>query len=221
MERISLVIAIVLVALLAALLLASSPRLLSVERISDSTRTALQSPSEVPPDTAAVRTSAAPAQPSIVPLPPDAVPGAPSARLIVPVQGVAPEDLVDTFNDARSQGREHNAIDIMAPKGTPVLAAADGRIVRLFVSERGGTTIYQRGTDLRTIYYYAHLDRYADDLREGDSVQQGEVIGYVGDTGNAVPGNYHLHFAIWIAADSTQFWDGVERNPYSLLQNIP
>jgi murein DD-endopeptidase MepM/ murein hydrolase activator NlpD len=141
-------------------------------------------------------------------------------RLIIPVQGVAPGDLVDTFEAARSQGREHNAIDILAPRGTPVLAAVDGRIVRLFYSEKGGKTIYQLGPDHRTVYYYAHLDRYADSLRAGLPVRQGTVIGYVGDTGNAVPGNHHLHFAIWTIEDTTQFWDGVNVNPYPLLRGL-
>lgn len=142
-------------------------------------------------------------------------------RLVVPVQGVRPLDLVDTFTEARASGRVHNAIDILAPKGTPVLAAADGRIARLFLSERGGKTIYQQGTDRRIVYYYAHLDSYAEGLRENEVVRQGQVIGYVGDTGNAVPGNDHLHFAIWITADTSQFWDGTEINPFPLLAGQP
>ncbi|HLL74093.1 MAG TPA: M23 family metallopeptidase [Pyrinomonadaceae bacterium] len=139
------------------------------------------------------------------------------ASLLVPVAGVRAEDLHDTFSEARSEGRVHNSIDIIAPKGTPVLAAADGTIVKLFQSVKGGTTLYQRGTDGKTIYYYAHLAGYADGLSENQEVRRGDVIGYVGDTGNATPGNYHLHFAVWITEDPKRYWDGVNLNPYPLL----
>lgn len=137
--------------------------------------------------------------------------------LLIPVAGVRVEDLRDTFSEARSEGRVHNSIDIVAPKDTPVLAAADGRVVKLFQSDKGGTTIYQRGTDGRTIYYYAHLAAYADGLAENKEVRRGEMIGYVGDTGNATPGNYHLHFSVWITEDPKRYWDGVNLNPYPLL----
>jgi len=141
-----------------------------------------------------------------------------SDKLIIPVAGVGREDLQDTFRDARSQGRVHDAIDIIAPKGTPVIAASDGEIARFFDSERGGVTIYQFSRDKKLVYYYAHLDRRAENLREHDFVRQGTIIGYVGDTGNAVPGNYHLHFAVWIVSDPKRFWEGANINPYSLLQ---
>ena len=141
-----------------------------------------------------------------------------SAKLLIPVAGVRPDQLQDTFKDARSEGREHDAIDIMAPRGTPVLATADGRIVKLFYSEKGGITIYQLANDSKMIYYYAHLERYADGLAEGHYARQGEVIGYVGDTGNSTPGNYHLHFAISIVDDPNQWWGGVAINPYPLLR---
>jgi murein DD-endopeptidase MepM/ murein hydrolase activator NlpD len=141
-----------------------------------------------------------------------------SVRLIVPVAGVRPTDLRDTYLDSRSENRPHDAIDIPAAKGTAVLAAADGSIRKLFTSERGGLTLYQIGRDQRTIYYYAHLDRYVEGLVEGQAVRQGEVIAYVGDTGNAGAGNYHLHFAIWTVADPKQFWSGTSSNPYPLLR---
>lgn len=144
-----------------------------------------------------------------------------SLRLAIPVSGLGPEDLSDTYTDARSEGRVHNAIDIMAPLGTPVVAATDGTIVKLFSSEKGGITIYQRGIDGRAIYYYAHLDRYAGTLAEGARVKRGEVIGYVGNTGNAGPENYHLHFAIWIPADTAHYWDGISINPYPILRRSP
>jgi murein DD-endopeptidase MepM/ murein hydrolase activator NlpD len=154
------------------------------------------------------------------PVPPS-VDSAPSIigpnNLLIPVAGVQPTQLRDTFSAARSEGRVHDAIDIMAPHNTPVVAAADGVVIRLFQSDRGGTTIYQRDPDGKTIYYYAHLDHYAEDLVEGHFAHRGDVIGYVGDTGNAGSGNYHLHFAIWIAPDDKHFWDGTNINPYPLL----
>lgn len=106
----------------------------------------------------------------------------------------------------------------MAPAGTPVLAATDGKILRLFQSERGGTTIYQLSRDEKTVYYYAHLERYADNLTEGSMVRQGDVIAYVGDTGNAGAGNYHLHFSMAAVSDPKRYWEGTNINPYPLLR---
>jgi peptidoglycan LD-endopeptidase LytH len=141
-----------------------------------------------------------------------------SDALTIPVAGVRPEQLRDTFNEARSEGRTHNALDIMASCGTPTVAATTGKIIKLFQSARGGITIYQLGADNRTVYYYAHLARYADGLTEGRLAQQGEVIGYVGDTGNVAPGGCHLHFAVWIVTDPKRYWDGENINPYPLLR---
>ena len=138
-------------------------------------------------------------------------------RLLVPVVGVPPGDLVDTFWAARSEGRSHDAIDIMAPRGRPVVAAAAGRVVRLFTSDKGGITAYVVGLDEETVYYYAHLDAYANGLEDGDVLDQGDPIGTVGDTGNATPGNTHLHFAVWRTDDPADFWDGEPVNPYPLL----
>ena len=140
-------------------------------------------------------------------------------NLIIPVAGVRPEQLLDTFDDARSEGRVHDAIDIMAAAETPVLAAADGKIIKLFQSERGGITIYQLSADQKLIFYYAHLSRYADGLAEGNVVKQGQVIAYVGDTGNAGTGNYHLHFSIAVVADPKRYWEGTNINPYPLLHD--
>jgi murein DD-endopeptidase MepM/ murein hydrolase activator NlpD len=142
-----------------------------------------------------------------------------SLKLIIPVAGVSATGLRDSFSDGRSEGRAHNAIDIMAPRSTPVLAVADGEIVRLFQSDRGGITIYQLSADKKMVFYYAHLERYAEGLAAGRYARQGEVIGYVGDTGNVVPGNYHLHFAIWLVTDPKRYWDGVNINPYLILRN--
>ena len=138
-------------------------------------------------------------------------------KLIIPVAGVPPDQLIDTFTDARSEGRVHDAIDIPAPPGTPVFAAADGEIIRLFQSERGGTTIYQLSTDKKLVFYYAHLQRYAEGLFPGKFARQGETIAYVGDTGNAGAGNYHLHFSISIIANPNRYWEGTNVNPYPLL----
>jgi murein DD-endopeptidase MepM/ murein hydrolase activator NlpD len=141
-----------------------------------------------------------------------------SGKLMIPVIGVKHEDLRDTFNAARSEGRVHDAIDIIAVGGTPVVAATDGKIVKFFDSVRGGITVYQLGPDEHTVYYYAHLQRRADNLRENTFVKQGTLIGYVGDTGNSGAGNYHLHFAIWTVTDPKHFYDGTNINPYPLLK---
>lgn len=139
-------------------------------------------------------------------------------KLIIPVVGVRPDQLLDTFADARSEGRVHDAIDIPAPAGTPVVATTDGEIIKLFQSERGGTTIYQLSTDRKLVFYYAHLQRYADGIAPGKFVKQGEVIGYVGDTGNAGTGNFHLHFSLAVVADPKRYWEGTNINPYPLLR---
>jgi murein DD-endopeptidase MepM/ murein hydrolase activator NlpD len=170
-----------------------------------------------PPPSPSTSPSASPSPaPSQAPPPPGVQ--ASAARLLIPVEGVRPEQLQDTFADARSEGRRHDAIDIIAPRGTPVLAAADGRVVKLFQSVKGGVTLYQIGPDERTVYYYAHLDRYADGISEGRVVRRGETIAYVGDTGNATPGNYHLHFQVYTVADPEKFWNGENLNPYHLLR---
>lgn len=143
-----------------------------------------------------------------------------SMRLLLPVQGVRAEELRDTFSDSRSEGRVHDAIDIMAPRNSPVLAAADGRVVKLFRSARGGITLYQLASaDEHIVLYYAHLERYADGLSEGHLARRGETIAYVGDTGNASPGNTHLHFQIYRVADPGRFYTGDNINPYPLLRS--
>ncbi len=146
-------------------------------------------------------------------------PAAAAARgLLIPVQGVKAASLVDTYEQARGQGRRHDAIDIMAPRGTPVVAVSDGVVMKLFRSERGGTTLYELAPDGRTIYYYAHLDRYASGMAEGRALRRGEVLGYVGDTGDAGAGNYHLHFEVSTMREPGRYWGGVPRNPYPLLR---
>ncbi|MEP7212359.1 MAG: M23 family metallopeptidase [Acidobacteriota bacterium] len=142
-----------------------------------------------------------------------------SLRLIIPVAGIKSEQLQDTFTAARSDGRVHDAIDIMAPAGAPVLAAADGKIVKFHDSVPGGITIYEQSDDGKYVYYYAHLQRRADGLNVGDTVRQGTTIGYVGDTGNAGPGNYHLHFSLFEVTDPKRLWQGNNINPFPLLKN--
>jgi murein DD-endopeptidase MepM/ murein hydrolase activator NlpD len=139
-------------------------------------------------------------------------------RLLIPVLGVRAASLVDTYDQARGAGRRHDAIDIMAPRGTPVLATADGVVMKLFTSARGGTTLYEMAPDGRTIYYYAHLDRYAPGIAQGKTLRRGDVLGYVGNTGDAGPGNYHLHFEVTTTADPAKYWGGAPQNPYPLLR---
>jgi murein DD-endopeptidase MepM/ murein hydrolase activator NlpD len=137
--------------------------------------------------------------------------------LALPVVGIKQSDLTDTFDAARGQGRRHDAIDIMAAEGTPVIAAADGTIEKLFNSVRGGITIYERSQDQKWIYYYAHLSAYAPGLKEGQAVKRGQVIGKVGHTGDASPDGPHLHFAVNQMAPGERWWNGTAINPYPLL----
>ena len=139
-------------------------------------------------------------------------------QLMIPVLGVKREQLQDTFSAARSEGRVHNAIDIIAANGTPVVAAADGEIAKFFDSIRGGITIYQYNLNKSRVYYYAHLQKRADNLKETDFVRQGTIIGFVGDSGNAGAGNFHLHFSIAELNDPKRIFDGTEINPYPLLK---
>jgi murein DD-endopeptidase MepM/ murein hydrolase activator NlpD len=137
--------------------------------------------------------------------------------LALPVVGVTPDQLVDTFDQARSAGRRHDAIDIMAAEGTPVIAAADGTIEKLFNSVRGGMTIYERSPDQKWEYYYAHLSAYAPGLAEGQQVKRGQVIARVGHTGDASAAGPHLHFAINSMGPGDRWWNGTPINPYPLL----
>lgn len=153
-------------------------------------------------------------------IPPELVPPQeptlPSA-LLIPVQGIGAAQLHDAFSQARSEGRTHEAIDILSPAGTPVLAADDGRIVKLFDSKPGGLTIYQFDPSDHYAYYYAHLKGYAAGVVEGKLVKRGELLGYVGSTGNASPAAPHLHFAIFELGPEKNWWQGKAINPYPLL----
>lgn len=145
------------------------------------------------------------------------VPAASTSGLLIPVQGIAASQLTDTFTDARSANRLHDAIDIMAPAGTPVLAVADGHVEKLFDSKLGGLTIYHFNNDDTLAYYYGHLQRYADGISEKQSIKRGQLLGYVGSTGNASPDGPHLHFAVFMLGPEKQWWKGDAINPYPLL----
>ena len=180
---------------------------------------ALSTPTQPTPEASpALPVPTSPASPGPTSPPMPTPEGALPNNLIIPVAGVRPDQLRDTFSESRSEGRVHDAIDIAAPLGTPVLAVADGTIIKLFHSERGGTTVYQLSTDQKFIYYYAHLDRYAEGLTEGRIAKQGETIAYVGDSGNAGAGNYHLHFSVALVSDPKRYWQGMNINPYPLLR---
>ena len=140
------------------------------------------------------------------------------APLQMPVQGVLPSALRDTFGDGRdNKGWGHEAIDIMAARGTPVLAVDDGPIVKLFTSQPGGLTVYQFDPSSQLAYYYAHLDAYAPGLAEGQPLRRGSLIGYVGSTGNANPDAPHLHFAVFRLGPEKQWWKGEPINPFQAL----
>lgn len=139
-------------------------------------------------------------------------------RLLVPVSGTSVSDLVPSFDHARGGNRRHEAIDIMAPRGTAVLAVEDGTVARLFTSEYGGLTIYQFDPRSRYAYYYAHLDRYAPGLAEGQAVRRGQLIGYVGATGNASPSAPHLHFGIFLLTPERRWWQGTPLDPSAVWQ---
>jgi murein DD-endopeptidase MepM/ murein hydrolase activator NlpD len=141
-----------------------------------------------------------------------------SRHLGLPVRGALRRDLHDSFSDTRRWFHSHEAIDIMAPRNTPVLAVEDGAIARLFASKPGGITVYQFDPASRYAYYYAHLERYADGLREGDHVRRAQVLGYVGTSGNAPAGTPHLHFAIFRLTDKKQWWQGTPVNPFDVFK---
>ncbi len=140
-----------------------------------------------------------------------------SVTPLLPVEGVTAADLHDSFDEPRSKGRRHLAIDIHAPRNTPVVAAVDGQIRKLQLNGAGGLTIYQIDESGSHVYYYAHLQRYRAGVREGTFVHRGEVIGYVGTSGNATKTAPHLHFAIHELTSSTDLWNGTPLDPYRLL----
>jgi len=150
--------------------------------------------------------------------------GAPESKdlvarhLTIPVEGIESDKLVRSYHDARSGGREHEALDILAPRNTPVVAVEDGTIAKLFVSKAGGITVYQFDPGKDYAYYYAHLERYADGLKEGEHVKRGQILGYVGTTGNAPKNTPHLHFAVFRLSPEKHWWVGTPIDPYDILR---
>ena len=163
----------------------------------------------------AAATTVPPAMPTPITAPASPQPAA--GALLIPVAGVGAGQLTDTFNDTRDGTRRHEALDIMAARGTPVLAAADGTVAKLFTSVPGGLTIYEFDPTGTYAYYYAHLDHYAPGLAEGKALKRGDVIAYVGSTGNASADAPHLHFAIFVLGPEKQWWKGTAIDPYPLL----
>jgi murein DD-endopeptidase MepM/ murein hydrolase activator NlpD len=171
----------------------------------------------LPPESTPVAPIAA-ADGSVLSPPPPALPPLRELALLIPVAGVKPTQLLDTYTDTRSEGRSHDAIDIMAPLGTPVYAVEDGPVAKLFDSKQGGLTVYQFDRTGELAYYYAHLDRYAPGLAEKQALRRGDLVGYVGYTGNANPAAPHLHFAIFRLGPEKNWWKGTPINPYPHLR---
>ena len=161
-----------------------------------------------------------PAEPVAVPVaatPVHTTPATATIGLLIPVAGISASQLADTFDQGRGSTRRHDALDILAARGTPVLAVADGTVAKLFDSRPGGLTVYQFDSTEQFAYYYAHLDRYAAGIAEGSVLKRGDLVGYVGSSGNAHAAAPHLHFAIFELGPEKQWWKGRPINPYPLL----
>jgi len=140
-------------------------------------------------------------------------------KLLIPVEGIPRAKLRDNFSEGRG-ARKHEALDIMAPRGSPVIAAGDGKVVKLFKSAAGGITVYQFDPDEKFTYYYAHLDRYAEGMKEGLALKRGDLVGYVGTSGNAPANAPHLHFAIFRLGPDKRWWKGTAVNPFPFLNEF-
>lgn len=177
---------------------------------------------EVKPTKKEEPTPVSPPPAAVMAPPPLTVSGLPDdlrqRNLTLPVQGIKRDELRDTFNEMRGSARRHEALDVIAPRNTPILAVEDGTIAKLFLSDAGGITIYQFDPTQAYAYYYAHLERYADGLKEGQQVKRGQVLGYVGTTGNAPRETPHLHFAIFKLGEDKRWWQGTPIDPYSVLK---
>ncbi|WP_218575953.1 M23 family metallopeptidase [Pseudomonas tumuqii] len=194
----------------------------SLTRTSAAAATPAETPADSPspPEPIApepITATPAPEDNAVTPTQAEPLPVHPGA-LLIPVTGITAAQLHDTFDDQRGSERSHEALDIMAPLQTPVVAVDDGKVVKLFNSVPGGLTVYQYDASGTFAYYYAHLDSYAVGLEEGQELKRGDLIGYVGATGNADPLAPHLHFAIFLLGPEKQWWIGTAINPYPLFQ---
>ena len=181
-------------------------------------------PAVIEGSAAPVGTSGEPS-PVVIPPPPSepTIGAEPAAELAdrdlaIPVQGITADKLTRSFSDRRGSGRVHEAIDILAPMHTPVVAVEGGTVARLFYSKAGGITLYQFDPTEKYSYYYAHLDRYAEGIREGQTLRKGQVIGYVGVSGNAPKNTPHLHFAVFRLTEAKRWWEGSPLDPYDVLR---
>jgi murein DD-endopeptidase MepM/ murein hydrolase activator NlpD len=154
--------------------------------------------------------------PALAEAPADAT-AKPAGKLLIPVEGIKLAQLSDNFDQPRGKERHHEALDIMAPKGSKVIAAGDGKVVKLFNSKPGGLTVYQFDPTEKYAYYYAHLDRYADGVKEGSVLKRGDLVGYVGVTGNSAKDAPHLHFAVVELTPKKEWWKGTSVNPYPMM----
>jgi peptidoglycan LD-endopeptidase LytH len=141
-----------------------------------------------------------------------------SRRLLLPVAGVRADQLTDSFDEGRDGERRHHAIDILAPRGTAVLAADDGHVLRVSWNSLGGNTVYATDDDSRVVYYYAHLDRYRDGIEAGTRLTKGDTLGFVGTTGNAPKDIPHLHFQIMRMPHDGKYWNGDPIDPFPILR---
>ena len=184
-----------------------------------------------PPPVVPVPAPAPPPPPVALPAPQETPPPRPPGgadrplalapgSLLMPVRGLDPATLQDNYHQRRGDA-PHEALDIMAPRGTPVVAVADGRVAKLFTSQPGGLTVYQFDARERLVYYYAHLDRYAPGLKEGQRLRRGDPVGTVGSSGNAPPDAPHLHFAVHVLGAERAWWKGTPVNPFPLIAGSP
>ncbi len=196
---------------------------------SDPVKTATQplptASSPPPPDPFILTAPPAPGTPGVAVTAPEQANILPAAGLdprgfVFPLEGLKRSDIQDTFNDRRGNGRKHEATDIMAPRGTPVHAIDEGNVVKLFSSKLGGFTVYQFDNRQEYCFYYAHLDRYATGLKEGMLLRRGDVLGYVGSTGDAATNAPHLHIAIFKLGPEKHWWQGTPINLYPLLVQL-
>jgi peptidoglycan LD-endopeptidase LytH len=141
-------------------------------------------------------------------------------HILVPVAGADMSKVEDSFYEARDGGRTHRAIDILAPRGTPILSADDGKILRMSTSELGGISMYTVDPDARLVYYYAHMDRYNDAMSPGRAIVKGDTLGFVGTTGNAPKDTPHLHFQVMRWPADNKYWDGEPIDPFGALGGV-